>query len=83
MTQDDLPDRIGGYQILHRLAVGGMAEVFLGRAAGTGDFEKLVAIKRVPERKRVVDERRKADDDGQRRAPSKKQKQDKLPYESL
>jgi len=47
MTQDELPDRIGDYEIVKRLAVGGMAEVFLGRAAGAGGFEKLVAIKRV------------------------------------
>jgi eukaryotic-like serine/threonine-protein kinase len=39
--------RIGNYEILAKLGVGGMAEVLLGRAAAEGGFEKLVAIKRV------------------------------------
>jgi hypothetical protein len=46
-VQQRLPPQIGNYTILERLAVGGMAEVFLGRTAGVGGFEKLVAIKRV------------------------------------
>jgi serine/threonine protein kinase len=37
----------GQYQLLDRIAVGGMAEVFRGRAVGEEGFEKLVAIKRV------------------------------------
>jgi hypothetical protein len=44
---EPLPARIGGYEVLDRLAVGGMAEVFLGRAIKEAGFEKLVAIKRV------------------------------------
>jgi len=40
-------ESIGRYQIVHRIAVGGMAEVFLGRAVGEGGFEKVVAIKRI------------------------------------
>jgi serine/threonine protein kinase len=42
-----LPARIGNYEVLERLAVGGMAEVYLGRSTGAAGFEKLVAIKRV------------------------------------
>jgi len=42
-----LPGRIGRYEIVRRLAVGGMAEVFLGRAKGEGGYEKLAAIKRI------------------------------------
>ncbi len=39
--------QLGKYQLLKRVAVGGMAEVFLGRAAGPAGFSKLVAIKRI------------------------------------
>ncbi len=35
------------YQILRKLATGGMAEVFLGRAIGSSGFQKPVAIKRI------------------------------------
>jgi len=42
-----LPTRIGDYEVLDRLAVGGMAEIFLGRSTKEAGFEKLVAIKRV------------------------------------
>lgn len=41
------PTALGPYQILRRLAAGGMAEVYLARARGDAGFEKLVAIKRV------------------------------------
>jgi serine/threonine protein kinase len=43
----DLPKTIGRYEVLDRIARGGMAEVFLGRATGEGGFERLVAIKRM------------------------------------
>jgi serine/threonine protein kinase len=39
--------RLGSYELLRRLAVGGMAEVYLAYAVGPGDFRKLVAIKRL------------------------------------
>lgn len=42
-----LPATIGKYQVLERLAVGGMAELFKARAAGDHGFEKLVVIKRI------------------------------------
>src|SRR5216110_1462530 len=39
--------RLGRYELLQRIAVGGMAEVYRAWAAGPGDFRKLVAIKRL------------------------------------
>ena len=47
MPTSDLPRPFGPYTLLRRLAAGGMAEVYLARAAGDAGFEKLVAIKRV------------------------------------
>jgi serine/threonine protein kinase len=41
----DLPRPFGPYTLLRRVAVGGMAEVYVGKTAGIGGFEKLVAIK--------------------------------------
>lgn len=38
---------MGHYRIIRRLAVGGMAEVYLGKRIGAGGFEKPVAIKRM------------------------------------
>ncbi len=37
--------QFGKYQLLKRVAVGGMAELFLGKITGDQGFEKLVAIK--------------------------------------
>ncbi|HEY2901406.1 MAG TPA: protein kinase, partial [Polyangia bacterium] len=37
--------RLGKYQLIERLAVGGMAEIFLARAVGIEGFEKLVVCK--------------------------------------
>ena len=37
----------GKYTLLARLAMGGMAEIFLARLAGAGGFEKLFVIKRI------------------------------------
>ncbi|HWB82046.1 MAG TPA: serine/threonine-protein kinase [Nannocystaceae bacterium] len=39
--------KLGRYQVLRRIAVGGMAELYLARNVGRAGFEKLVAIKRV------------------------------------
>ncbi|NOZ86696.1 MAG: protein kinase [Deltaproteobacteria bacterium] len=38
---------IGKYELLKRLAVGGMAEVFLARQTGPHGFEKMVVIKKI------------------------------------
>jgi eukaryotic-like serine/threonine-protein kinase len=38
---------IGKYQLIRKLATGGMAEVFLARVAGPGGFEKTVVLKRI------------------------------------
>jgi serine/threonine protein kinase len=39
--------QLGRYQLMHRLAKGGMAELFLARAEGPGGFEKTLALKRI------------------------------------
>jgi len=42
-----MPKSVGRYQILDRLAVGGMAELFKATLTGDHGFEKLVAIKKI------------------------------------
>jgi serine/threonine-protein kinase len=42
-----VPPTIGKYQVLERLAVGGMAELFKAKVRGDHGFEKLVAIKKI------------------------------------
>ncbi|MDQ3032318.1 MAG: serine/threonine protein kinase, partial [Myxococcota bacterium] len=41
----ELPRPFGPYTLVRRLAVGGMAEVYVAKAKGLGGFEKHVAIK--------------------------------------
>ncbi len=43
----DLPAPFGKYQLLERVATGGMAEVFLARSFGVEGFEKRLVIKRI------------------------------------
>ena len=43
----DLPRTFGKYQLLERIATGGMAEVFLARSFGVEGFEKRLVIKRI------------------------------------
>ncbi len=40
-------DRVGKYQLVRKLATGGMAEVFLARAEGPGGFSKKLVVKRI------------------------------------
>jgi serine/threonine protein kinase len=39
--------RLGKYQLLRRVATGGMAEIYVARADGLAGFEKLVVLKRI------------------------------------
>ncbi|HEU4613822.1 MAG TPA: hypothetical protein VFS15_17135, partial [Kofleriaceae bacterium] len=39
--------RLGRYELLARLATGGMGEIFLARLSGAEGFEKLYVIKRI------------------------------------
>ncbi len=43
----DLPQKFGKYDLTERIAIGGMAEIFKATAQGLGDFNKLLAIKRL------------------------------------
>jgi len=38
---------IGKYEVLRKLATGGMAEIYLARVRGTAGFEKIVVLKRI------------------------------------
>jgi serine/threonine protein kinase len=42
-----LPARLGGYQLMAKLAVGGMAEVYLARHGELAGFRTLVVVKKV------------------------------------
>ena len=39
--------KLGRYQVIRRLAVGGMAELYLARHVAVGGYQKVVAVKRV------------------------------------
>ncbi len=41
------PKQFGKYQLLDRIAVGGMAELFRAKLTGAQGFEKLIAIKKI------------------------------------
>ena len=43
----DLPARFGKYELMRRLAKGGMAEIFLARSFGVEGFERHLVIKRI------------------------------------
>src|SRR6478752_2716869 len=43
----DRGQKVGKYEILTRLSVGGMAELFLAFTAGPGGFRKFVALKQI------------------------------------
>jgi eukaryotic-like serine/threonine-protein kinase len=45
LTQPKLPIKFGRFQLVRRLAAGGMGQVFLGMAESFGSFRKMLAIK--------------------------------------
>lgn len=47
MPRPTAPERIGRYELCFELASGGMASVYLARAAGAPGYQKLVALKRI------------------------------------
>jgi eukaryotic-like serine/threonine-protein kinase len=42
-----LPDRLGKYHVLGRIAQGGMAEIYRAKTIGLAGFEKIQALKRI------------------------------------
>ncbi|HZN91240.1 MAG TPA: serine/threonine-protein kinase, partial [Myxococcales bacterium] len=40
-------ERVGRYELVQKLATGGMAEVFLAKTVGPGGFEKVLVVKRI------------------------------------
>src|SRR5438477_12781652 len=42
-----MQSRLGRYELLARLAIGGMGEIFLARLEGAAGFEKLYVVKRI------------------------------------
>ena len=49
-------ERLGRYEILTPLSVGGMAELFLAYFTGPGGFRKFVALKRILPQFRAQDD---------------------------
>src|SRR5262250_1930134 len=47
MVTDPFPVQFGRYQLLERLAIGGMAELFKARVVGAHGFQKTVVIKKI------------------------------------
>jgi serine/threonine protein kinase len=47
ISSSPAPLRLGPYELLRRIATGGMAEVYLARRAGPHGFQKIVAVKRI------------------------------------
>ena len=43
----EMPERIDRYELLRKLATGGMAELFLAKQGGLEGFEKVVVLKRI------------------------------------
>ena len=44
---EDVPKKLGHYELLSHLATGGMAEIYLARKSGIRGFEKQVVVKRI------------------------------------
>ena len=49
-----LGSRLGGYELIRPIAQGGMADIYLARRVGPGQFERHVAVK-VLNRMRAAD----------------------------
>jgi serine/threonine protein kinase len=47
ITEHRETTRLGSFEILRRLARGGMAEIYLARTSGPSGFEKLVVLKKI------------------------------------
>ncbi len=47
LSPSSLPARLGGYEIVRRIGVGGMSEVLLAVASGPHGFRRQVVIKRL------------------------------------
>lgn len=44
---EQVPKRFGKYSLLHRIAVGGMAEIFIARHTGMQGFSRKIVIKKI------------------------------------
>ncbi len=47
MQRPDANERLGAYEIIRKLARGGMAELYVARSVGPQSFEKVVALKKI------------------------------------
>ncbi|MBA3394519.1 MAG: serine/threonine protein kinase, partial [Deltaproteobacteria bacterium] len=47
LQRPDANERLGAYEIIRKLARGGMAELFVARSVGPQSFEKVVALKKI------------------------------------
>src|SRR5450755_3328143 len=47
VSENPVPLHLGPYELVERVATGGMAEVYLARRAGPHGFQKVVAVKRI------------------------------------
>ena len=50
MEPQEVPERIGRYEVIQHLASGGMADLFLCRQTGPMGFEKVAAVKKIRSR---------------------------------